>query len=676
MIAKGIRTGISCCKFNGIATLLFLVIMRVFAYAQCTYELWTSLYNGPGNGRDVAYSIIVDKSNFVYVTGQSYGGASGYDYATIKYAPNGDTIWVRRYNGTGNGLDIAYALQVDNSGYIYVTGLSSGSGSGYDYATIKYTPNGDAIWVRRYNGSGNGLDVAYALQVDNSGCVYVTGLSSGGASGYDYATIKYASNGDTVWVRRYNGKANGSDEASTLKVDNSGYVYVTGGSTGSGSGSDYATIKYTPNGDTIWVRRYNGSGNGFDVAYALQVDDSGYVYITGGSTGSGSGYDYTTIKYAPNGDSIWVRRYNGSGNDVDIAKSIKVDSNYYVYVSGWSFSHDSDEDYTTIKYTPNGDSVWIRRYNGTANNNDLAYALEVDERGQVYVTGKSSSGEIGYDYATIKYTPDGNTIWVRRYNGTGNDLDIASALGVDDSGYVYVTGLSTGIGSNYDYATIKYAPGNSLSGANILVQLTDSLQVLFDSILISGETTVEIDSFGPFPPYGFDLVPNYPPKYHNVRTSAVYSGSIRVCLTYAQDLVSNELNLQLYRHSQINQDSFQWDNTTISVDTITNEICGQVLSLSKFILVEPVCLGKPGDADASGNYTLGDLIAIVNYMFNKPGCISTPICWLSGLLCRGDWNGSGTITLGDVIRGLSYIFNKDGGPWTPVSSGSCCSSVP
>jgi hypothetical protein len=84
------------------------------------------------------------------------------------------------------------------------------------------------------------------------------------------------------------------------------------------------------------------------------------------------------------------------------------------------------------------------------------------------------------------------------------------------------------------------------------------------------------------------------------------------------------------------------------------------------------CAAKPGDANASGTWTLADIIAIVNYIFNKPGCSPQPACWLSNLLCRGDWNESGTVSLSDVIRGVNYIFNKPGGPWNALPVGTCC----
>jgi len=186
---------------------------------------------------------------------------------------------------------------VDGSGNVYVTGWSGGSGTADDYATIKYLPNGDTAWVRRYNGPVNGVDTAYAIAVDGSGNVYVTGSSGGSGTADDYATIKYLPNGDTAWVRRYNGPANNFDAAYAIAVDGSGNVYVTGWSGGSGTADDYATIKYLPNGDTAWVRRYNGPANNFDAALAIAVDGSGNVYVTGWSGGSGTGKDYATIKY-------------------------------------------------------------------------------------------------------------------------------------------------------------------------------------------------------------------------------------------------------------------------------------------------------------------------------------------------------------------------------------------
>ena len=149
----------------------------------------------------------------------------------------------------------------------------------------------DTAWVRRYNGPLN-YDEASAMAVDGSGNVYVTGISRGDGTSEDYATIKYYPDGDTAWVRRYNGPSNLDDWASAIAVDGSGNIYVTGQSYWSGTDFDYdyATIKYYANGDTAWVRRYGGPGNLYDWAYAIAVDGSGNVYVTEESVGSGTGF--------------------------------------------------------------------------------------------------------------------------------------------------------------------------------------------------------------------------------------------------------------------------------------------------------------------------------------------------------------------------------------------------
>jgi hypothetical protein len=50
-------------------------------------------------------------------------------------------------------------------------------------------------------------------------------------------------------------------------------------------------------GVEAWAQRYNGPGNSYDYAYAVAVDRSNNVIVTGGSTGSGGDSDFATIKY-------------------------------------------------------------------------------------------------------------------------------------------------------------------------------------------------------------------------------------------------------------------------------------------------------------------------------------------------------------------------------------------
>jgi uncharacterized delta-60 repeat protein len=229
------------------------------------------------------------------------GLGTSFDYATIKYDSNGQQLWGVRYCGPANYVDEANAIAVDNNGNVYVTGRSYGQGTYTDYATIKYNFNGRELWVAEYNGPGNRDDVATAIAVDNNGNVYVTGYSWG--PGYDYATIKYNPNGQEEWVARYNGAGN-DDMATAIAIDNDGNVYVTGYSDGGSTSLDYATIKYNSNGQELWVARYNGPANGNDKATAIAIDNDGNVYVTGYSYGQNTNYDYATIKYSASGPAI------------------------------------------------------------------------------------------------------------------------------------------------------------------------------------------------------------------------------------------------------------------------------------------------------------------------------------------------------------------------------------
>jgi uncharacterized delta-60 repeat protein len=390
------------------------ILIPILSSAQTVQEMWTARYNGTGNYYDKANAIAVDASGNVYVTGESKGnGSSDRDFVTVKYNSTGNVVWVARYNGPGNDDDRAVAIAVDVNGNVYVTGESKGSTSNLDYTTIKYDTNGNQLWMARYNGPANSEDIAHGIALDASGNVYVTGESKGSNTNIDYATVKYSPSGSQLWVKRYNGPVSYQDSAYAIAVDVNGNVYVTGESKGNGSCTDYATIKYDFNGNQLWVKRYNGSANYYDTAYSIAIDSSGNIFVTGKSK-TRSYYDYATVKYDSNGNQKWVKTYNGTGNGDDIAYAIAVDSSGNVYVTGESKGSGwADRDYATVKYDNDGNVLWIARYNGPGNNDDSAYAIAVDSSGNVYVTGESKgSGWADRDYATVKYDNDGNVLWI------------------------------------------------------------------------------------------------------------------------------------------------------------------------------------------------------------------------------------------------------------------------
>jgi len=446
-------------KMKAILILMILIVSSIKSSSQVSQE-WVARYNGSANSQDLALSTAYDTSGNVYVTGYSNGNGSESDFVTIKYNPSGIQEWISIYNGPGNTYDIGAAIALDNSGNVYVTGSSYGVGSSSDYATIKYNSEGVMMWVARYNGIRNSEDYPILLSIDNSGNVYVSG-TEGISDSSDICTIKYNTNGVMLWFARYDGPGNGTDYVNSLVLDKNGNVYLTGYSTGNGTGlHDYITIKYNSvNGFQQWASRYNGPGNYYDQSQSIALDEFGNIYVTGYSKDNDNQISCATVKYNTNGLQQWAVRYRGSNNSNTSGSAITLDSTGNVYVTGYILNNVTDYDYLTIKFNSSGDELWAVNYNGTANGADIADFITADKFNNIYVCGHSKGMGLDYDYLTIKYDSSGNELWTERYNGPGNGYDRPASLKIDDYGNVYLTGWSLGIGSNsdFDYATIKYS---------------------------------------------------------------------------------------------------------------------------------------------------------------------------------------------------------------------------
>jgi hypothetical protein len=423
--------------------LLILALAISTAQAQVSQE-WVVRYASPTSWSDIPYAMTVDAAGHVYVTGTS-ATAGANDWGTIKYDPSGAQEWLRTLDGGGN--DAAVAITTDEAGNVYATGSSAG---GFYSLTAKYNAAGVQQWVQSFTTTGEG-DAGTDIAVDHDGNVYVTGYNIETGSGFDIITIKYSPAGAELWVRRYDSE-NGDDSPAAIACDASG-VYVTGRSR-----DDYTTIKYDFDGAQQWVRSYNGTGNGSDSPAAMVVDAGGNIYITGQSLGPGTNNDYATIKYDASGALQWVRRYDGPSttvaNDYDNAAALAVDSNGNLFITG-----NSSDDFATVKYDAAGNEIWVRRYSGPGAGADWANSIAVDASGNSYVTGSSYGGTTTkYDFATLSYDPSGAVRWTERYNGPGSDYDTPYSIAVHSSGDVYVSGGSAGIGTSQDYTTIKYAP--------------------------------------------------------------------------------------------------------------------------------------------------------------------------------------------------------------------------
>jgi uncharacterized delta-60 repeat protein len=391
---------------------------------------------------------------------------------TALFAQNTLPVWSSYYLGEGDNSDRYNKVIASADGNYIGVGYTFRSGNYRDFLVVKFTPTGDTIWTRTKNGKASGMDEAVDATIDPSGNLFVAGFSDNGVNNTDILLIKYDAAGTKLFDTTWNSPAYFDDVPVAVASDASGNIFVGGNvepDTISGS-SDYITLKFDNNGGLIWSNQFsrNGITGGKDEMAAMIVDPNGDVYVTGRSAGV-SDDDFVTIKYdGAAGTQSWQQVYN-SGNGNDRGVGIAYDPAGAIVVTGRSKNANGNDDFRTVKYNTNGILQWSKFYNAPANQDDRATAIAIDASSNVYVTGQSdidNSSGINYDFATVKYNSAGTQQWAKLIGSVFLQYDIPSAIVVDGNGNVFITGKSdqdAGIADDNDWMTVMYNNAGTLA---------------------------------------------------------------------------------------------------------------------------------------------------------------------------------------------------------------------
>lgn len=516
---------------------VYLLIVIVFLtecsslYSQVSQQ-WATSFNSPTNGSDEPVAMTIDNSGNIYVAGVSPTSTTADDFVTIKYNPAGVQQWAARYNYSSGQDDIVKGMAIDGSGNVYVTGTNT---SGF-LQTVKYNSSGIEQWVKRLGvptaspaASGNGKS---PIAIDAAGNIYVGGARTfGSGQNSSYLLVKYNLNGDSVWTRTYKGThflAGLGSGIRCIKIDGNS-VYVTGKSFDQNpdlSSSAFATtIKYDLSGNPLWIRK-DTLINGSDDVIGMETDPSGNIIVT-----CDHGFNILTLKYNSAGDRLWKKSYTGiSGNYYDNVTGIAVDPSGNIYLTGSSVrtTGSGGEDFFTLKYDPSGNLMWERFYNGTYGDGDYSKGISVDSAGNAYITGTAYDLNFDFNYTTIKYDTDGNQKWKISYDGGFTHRgDEPVAISLDPSGNVIVTGTSSRGTNTDDFTTVKYS---QTTGVN---QISSQI------------------------PNGYSLSQNYPNPF-NPATKINYELRIKNFVSLKISDVSGKMVFELVNQNQ-NPGSYEVD---------------------------------------------------------------------------------------------------------------------
>lgn len=408
--------------------------------------------------KPVSYQIIdgskvVVESAFLLPDGQdacTYGFAIDNDYRPdLELIIDPMFLLYSTYLG-GSDTDIGFGIAVDNQDNAYITGqtlsldfpitpgaFQSGKDGSSSVFVTKVNASGTALIYSTFLG-GTSSDLGRSIAIDTFGQAYVTGqtlspdfpITAGAAQPFisgtqDAFVTKLSSNGGSLVYSTFLG-GEGVDTGFAIAVNSSGNAYVAGGTFSANFpvineiqpfiANEHAFVtKLDPAGSSLEYSTLLG-GHGLDEAHGIAVDAAGDAYVTGSTTSPDFPTTPGAFQISLTGViAVFVSKISASGSNLT----------YSTYLTG------------------NGD--------------DEGRGIAVDELGQAYVTGSTTSFDFpttpgvfqpGYtggasDAFVTKLSPEGNYLVYSTFLG-GSESDAGNGITLR-SGFAYVTGSTTSL---------------------------------------------------------------------------------------------------------------------------------------------------------------------------------------------------------------------------------------
>ncbi|MDD1443619.1 T9SS type A sorting domain-containing protein [Dolichospermum sp. ST_sed3] len=381
-----------------------------------------------GTAGDVAYSVAIQTDGKIVVAGEKQNGINA-DFALVRYNTNGslDTS----FSGDGKvttdfgGLsDNGISVAIQTNGKIVVAGRSS-NGIDYDFAIARYNTDGSLDNTFDSDGKvttavGNSDDWGSAVAIQTDGKILVAGYAAGSLN-YDFAAVRYNTNGSLDNSFNTDGKvttdiAGYANLCSSIAIQPNGKI-VLGGSTNTGTGYDFAVIRYDSTGSLDNTFDTDGIvntdiDNSSDDLFALAIQNDGRIIAVGVSD-NGNGDDFALVRYNTNG-----------------SLDNSFDTNGKVTTNIGNFSDDRG----------------------------LSVAIQSD--GKILVAGDTEISNA--DFAVVSYNADGSLNTGFDTDGkvttaiASSDDDRAFSIAIQNDGKIVVVGGSIIGSNNYDFSVVRY----------------------------------------------------------------------------------------------------------------------------------------------------------------------------------------------------------------------------
>ena len=333
-------------------------IQNDFAFSTVS-DISQNVYLAGGTSSTAGISSVGFQNSY---GGNATNGTFG-DAFLVKFNSLGVRIWGTYYGGLNS--EEGKSTTIDNFGNVYLfgnttstIGISSNGfqnvyGGGIDAFIVKFNSLGARQWATYYGGNGS-EDILHS-HIDQSGNIFITGITNGvtgiasnghqntyvggpASSPWDAFLVKFNSLGAREWGTYYGG--GGPDYGRSVSTDSFGNIFLSG-DTESNSGisflghqntigglRDNFIVKFNSLGIREWGTYYGGNGD--DVGLSNTTDATGNIYIVGNTESNteiasnglqnfiNGSVDAFILKLNSNGTREWGTYYGGNNLDAGI----------------------------------------------------------------------------------------------------------------------------------------------------------------------------------------------------------------------------------------------------------------------------------------------------------------------------------------------------------------------
>ncbi|HGY92249.1 MAG TPA: hypothetical protein ENK43_13855 [Planctomycetes bacterium] len=407
---------------HGAARLLLVLALGLAPLcAQTPFEAWRDPLVFPGSGDIVRAQC--DALGNVYVCSGTltvgFFNTSVHWFQVAKYDAAGNRLWTFDYRPTGGFAERVSWLTVDSQGNVIATGYAQQTQASLkDVATIKLDPDGNVVWIKRFNGGVPVGNRGHRVATDANDDVYVLG-TGGGFGGVVQVFKLDAGTGSMLWSQGWTppGSASFPINARALAVTPGGNVAVTGAI----NSLSMFLRSYDATGapqfgfvDTSWVT------GGLDVVH----DSVGNWLVSGAGLLAGTAKGLVA-KYGPTGNLLWKSGFNsnvGGSTFWDTLSRLEVDpADDGVAAVGSA----SGIDWAIGRFDAAGNLQWNTTFDGFGLQTENATDLEIGPGGAIYVIGGAggvapSGGPFpSLDAVLVAYDSGGQQLWVHGVQNSG-----------------------------------------------------------------------------------------------------------------------------------------------------------------------------------------------------------------------------------------------------------------